>query len=323
MCNRINALGYDLTPPLRLVLNTNCNGRCSFCHREGSEHQGSMESSLVYECAEVAERIKIPHVALTGGEPTLRADLADLIEGIQARYSGNVSLTTNGVQLQDLSKQIKIPLHTVNLSIVSFEERIYSKYQNVDPFNAIESLLSFPAKNRNLNVVVVEDTIESIVRIAEYSIEHALSMHIMFELRKISPTEEKTYSEIIKKLCNLGHCEMRYGSTPSLVVKTMKQSEIIIKYPKLSESIKWEVCEVCKNGDSCYEKVCAVRVYPGGLVSPCLNGQISYQSGSIAERITQAYDLFTPQKLVSFMQYHQILQSLKIFDKFLDSPYVK
>ena len=30
----------------------------------------------------------------------------------------------------------------------------------MDPFNAIESLLSFPAKNRNLNVVVVKENIE-------------------------------------------------------------------------------------------------------------------------------------------------------------------
>ena len=132
----------------------------------------------------------------------------------------------------------------------------------------------------------------------------AFSLHVMFELRKFSPAETKTHSEIVKSLCNLGHCEIKYGSTPSLVVKTKEQSEIVIKNPKLSESIKWKICEDCEFGDSCYEKVCAVRVYPSGIVSPCLNGRISFQSGGIAARIKQAYDLFVPQKLVSLTKYH-------------------
>lgn len=303
MCNKINVMGYNLTPPLRLVLNTNCNGHCSFCHHEGNAYQGSMEPSLVYDCADVAEQIKIPHIALTGGEPTLRADLANLIEGIQVRYKGNISLTTNGVQLQDVSKQIKTPIHTINLSIVSLEEKIYSKYQNVDPFKAIESLLNFPAKNRNLNVVIVEENIQNIESIVEYSIDHALSLHIMFELKNFSQAETKAHSEIIEKLCNLGSYEIKYGSTPSLVVKTKGQTEIVIKNPTLSEFVKWKICEDCELGDSCYEKVCSVRVYPSGIVSPCLNGRISYQSGDMAARIKQAYDLFVPQKLVSLTKY--------------------
>ena len=102
----------------------------------------------------------------------------------------------------------------------------------------------------------------------------------------------------------MGHCEVKYGSTPSLVVKTKEQSEIVIKNPKLSESIKWKICEGCEFGDSCYEKVCAVRVYPNGIVSPCLNGRIIYQNGGIAARIKQAYDLFVPQELVSITKYY-------------------
>ena len=303
MCNRIDVLEYDLTPPLRLVLNTDCNGNCSFCHREGNANQGNMEPSLVYECADVAEQINIPHIALTGGEPTLRSDLANLIEGIQERYHGNISLTTNGVQLQDLSKKIKTPIHTINLSIVSFEEKIYSKYQNVNPFEAIEALRNSPAKKRNLNVVVVKENIKNLTRIINYSMNNALSLHIMFELRNFSQAEVEVHNEIINSLCDLGHRELKYGSTPSLVVKTNKQTEIVIKHPKLSESVKWKICEECEFGDSCYEKVCSVRVYPNGIVSPCLNGRISYQNGNMAERIKQAYDLFVPQKLLSITKY--------------------
>lgn len=173
MCTRITELINDMTPPLRIVLNSSCNGNCSFCHREGNSDNSIMDPTLVFECAEIAEKINIPHISLTGGEPTLRTDLEYLVAGIQSRYHGKLTLTTNGFALSRLAKSITTPLHTVNLSMVSFSEDISQRYQNVNAYDAIQSLIHFPAINKNVNIVVVEENYQSINEIVEYCFKYS------------------------------------------------------------------------------------------------------------------------------------------------------
>src|SRR6266480_2482158 len=51
-----------------------CNLRCSWCVREG----GTWESISAQEIAERVHVLGAQHVVLTGGEPTLQKDLAQL-----------------------------------------------------------------------------------------------------------------------------------------------------------------------------------------------------------------------------------------------------
>lgn len=303
MCIRISDSRYCLTPPLRLVLNSNCNGNCPFCHQEGNRTNNIMDSSLVYECADIAEKMKIPHISLTGGEPTLRDDLGSLIAGIQSRYSGKLSLTTNGFALSRLSHLIKKPLYMVNLSIVSFSEDVYKKYQNVDPYTAIQSLIDFSAIEKNINVVIVEENFRDIKDIIEYCLKKSLSIHIMFELKDYTQADIERHNFVMQELKKLGQLEMQIGTTPKLVIKTNSLHEILIKHPKFSKEIKWDICNNCDVEESCFERVCAVRVYPDEMVTPCLNGHVTCSAESMAEKIAEAYKLFTPQNLISSAQY--------------------
>lgn len=293
MCKKVDLISFDKTPPLRLVLNENCNGKCFYCHHEGYNNGFEMDAATAYECAEIAETLKIPHISLTGGEPTLRKDIAILIQGIQSKFSGKISLTTNGYGLSELSKQISIPLHTVNLSMTSLCEKIYREYQNVNPYVAIDNLIGFPAIHKNLNIVIVKENYQNIKEIVEFGLAHAISLHIMFELKEYSEEDVIIQKFVFKELEKLGQPRLKYGITPTLVIKANDFSEISIKHPYLSRKVIWQACSECNASAICYERICAVRVYPNGTVSPCLNGHISYQEGDIKTKIENAYGLLT------------------------------
>lgn len=310
MCTRITETINDMTPPLRIVLTSSCNGNCSFCHHEGNGDDGIMDPALVFECAEIAEKMQIPHISLTGGEPTLRTDLGYLVAGIQSRYHGKLTLTTNGFALSRLANSISTPLHTVNLSVVSFSEDVCRRYQNVNPFDAIQSLVDFPAINKNVNIVVVEENYQSINEIVKYCFGYSLPVHIMFELKDYSPADMDMQKYVMHELSNLGKYEKRTGITPTLIIKTADCRTVSVKHPKLSRSIVWSICRDCDVQETCYERVCAVRIYPNGMVTPCLNGHVTFSDEGLIDRLTKAYKLFTPCNLISEKACNELLDIL-------------
>ena len=170
-------------PPLRLILTNQCNGKCAFCHKEGFKNKGTMDLETMYDCANIAEELGIPSISLTGGEPTTREDLATIINGLQSRYSGHVCLTTNGYALSNLHNKISKPLHTANLSIVSFDKNVWEKYQNVVLPKALGDLQLLSATNKNLNIVITDDNFHEIDDIISYCIENSLSLDIMFRTK--------------------------------------------------------------------------------------------------------------------------------------------
>jgi len=65
---------------LRITLTHVCNFECFFCHMEGEEGDNyilSKEDILLV--AKVAKNFDINSVKLTGGEPTLRRDLVEIV----------------------------------------------------------------------------------------------------------------------------------------------------------------------------------------------------------------------------------------------------
>ncbi|SHL31943.1 hypothetical protein SAMN02745136_04640 [Anaerocolumna jejuensis DSM 15929] len=265
-----------------------------------------MELSLVSQCATIANTLSIPSLALTGGEPTLRSDLSSIIVSIQDRYNGKISLTTNGAHLSELSPQIITPLHTVNLSMSSFNKEIYKKYQDVDPIKALTALNHFPALNKNLNVVVVKDNYQELNDIISYCVNHSLTLVLMFELKAYSEFDIIIQQYVLKEINKLGQVVFQFGATPSLAVNVSDSCRIIVKHPKLSALIQRSICKECTQSINCYERVCAARVYPNGVVSPCLNQVITFTNDTLLEKLKNTYALFN------------VNESLKIH---IDNPY--
>ncbi len=301
-------------PPLRLILTHLCNGNCAFCHKEGFEEKGTMDMATICDCADAAEKLGIPNISLTGGEPTVREDLATIITMLQSRYSGHVCLTTNGYALFNLHNKIYKPLHTVNLSIISINNTLWGKYQNVVPQKALSDVRLLSATNKNLNVVITDDNYREIDDIISYCIDNSISLDIMFELKKYDKSDLAIQQFILRSFLKLGTPIIQYGPTPSLTINVGSACKISIKHPVLTSLVKWDVCHECKQISGCFERICAIRVYPNGTVTSCLNHEIIVNGECIKDKIQNAYQVLGQIKITHVKLSELIVSSGFNFD---------
>lgn len=86
----------------RVLTNETCNQACSFCSaRRPLERREFVASSAVTRRIDAALDAGPCEVVLTGGEPTMRRDLADLVRHAQARGATRVVLETNAALVTD------------------------------------------------------------------------------------------------------------------------------------------------------------------------------------------------------------------------------
>ncbi len=277
---------FIFKPPLRLIVTSKCNGHCNFCHKEGFKGYGEMSMEDIICCSQVANELKIPKICLSGGEPSTRNDLSQIINNIQSLYCGKLVLTSNGKNLLECAKSIKSNIHKLNLSIVSFKNEITQKYQNVS-FDIIKQIInSFPSDNVNLNLVVVHDNYLDLPMMIEFCITNNISMDIMFNISNNS--DEHKYLSIIENniMKNSPYIEM--NGVPKLVIYKSEKCIISIKHPWFSSLITRKICNDCP--EKCKEHVCAVRVYPDKSVSPCLSSQYEFKNGGLKDNIISAYN---------------------------------
>ena len=109
---------------LRISVTDRCNFRCTYCMPpEGLEWLPRSELLTFEEIERVArllvERFGVHSIRLTGGEPTVRARLADLV-AMLAPLGTDLALTTNGVTLGLLAGDLAgAGLRRINISLDS------------------------------------------------------------------------------------------------------------------------------------------------------------------------------------------------------------
>jgi GTP 3',8-cyclase len=109
---------------LRLSLTDRCNLRCTYCMpADGlpwAPHDDILTDAEIVRLVGIAVgRLGVRQVRLTGGEPTLRAGLAELVARLAAlRPRPELSLTTNGVSLARLARPLAdAGIDRVNVSL--------------------------------------------------------------------------------------------------------------------------------------------------------------------------------------------------------------
>ena len=113
---------------LRISVTDRCNFRCTYCMPEDGVKWLPKADLLSFE--EIVAVVKsgidvhgIRRIKLTGGEPTVRHGLVDLVRML-SKLSGlaEISLTTNGMQLIDLAEPLRQSgLNRITISIDSLE----------------------------------------------------------------------------------------------------------------------------------------------------------------------------------------------------------
>ncbi|MEW5760498.1 MAG: GTP 3',8-cyclase MoaA [Candidatus Thermoplasmatota archaeon] len=156
----IDAFGREVRS-MRISVTHRCNMNCFYCHNEG-ENFCSEEMSIeeIEEIVRAASNIGIRKIKITGGEPLLREDLAELISRIR-KYLEEISLTTNGTLLSKFAEELKeAGLERVNISLDTLDEKKYEeicgKALLYKALEGIESAIEFAFFPIKLNTVVLK-----------------------------------------------------------------------------------------------------------------------------------------------------------------------
>ena len=129
---------------LRLSITDVCNFSCDYCLPDGYQrcHQEKFLSLDEINCvARSFAELGVEKIRITGGEPSLRKDLPQIIRAIKST-SGikKVALTTNGYKLsQQLPQWIANGLDSLNVSIDSFEP---DQFQLITGHNKLQEILN-------------------------------------------------------------------------------------------------------------------------------------------------------------------------------------
>ena len=118
---------------LRIAVTDRCNLRCVYCMPEGgvdfARHDTLLQTAEILRVIRVASNLGVSKVRYTGGEPLVRSDILELVDGA-VRTAGirTVHLTTNGVLLSALAEPLRrAGLHGVNISLDTLDPERFSR----------------------------------------------------------------------------------------------------------------------------------------------------------------------------------------------------
>lgn len=143
LLNKFNKTGKT-QPALNFTANSTCNRKCIFCDAKNIE--GKLLSPDQYKAiATEANLWNITKASLSGGEPTLRQDIVEVVCALNEGLTSNkkqIGITTNGsLSYNKLDSLIEAGLTSINFSIHSLNPDNYKKIMGSgNPKDIIEKI---------------------------------------------------------------------------------------------------------------------------------------------------------------------------------------
>jgi len=285
---------------LRMAITRRCNLRCQFCHREGEENHtetsaDEMTVDEIVRIAQVAARVGISRIKLTGGEPLMRKDIVEIVKGIASipRVT-DLSMTTNGTMLAFLAEELHTSgLRRVNISVPTLEGEIYGKLTGGRLGNALAGVSAAveagfsPVK---LNMLILNGVNDSAV---PEMVEFASENGAVLQLIELEPVNiDDSYYHVNHK--SLDEYEaMLTQKAVSVETRRYMQSRRVYHLPDVTV----EVVHPIENTEFC-RHCTRLRVTSGGELKPCLMRSdnlvdvlMAMRRGASDEQLTELFAL--------------------------------
>ena len=148
---------------LRISLTDNCNLRCFYCMPE-EEYTFTPASQLmqvneIRQLAEIFVKEGVNKIRLTGGEPLVRKDAAEIISSL-SDLPVNLAITTNGTRLHEFLEVLKrARISSINISLDTLHEDRFRMITRRDQFKLVMNNIRLMIDNGfhvKVNVVVMK-----------------------------------------------------------------------------------------------------------------------------------------------------------------------
>ncbi len=152
-------------PYLRLSITDACNFRCSYCLPDGNVNINNNNLTLteIENLLAAFVGLGLQKVRLTGGEPTIRRDLTEIISLVSKFPEIKTrALTTNGYNLAKYAKEwYDAGLNSINVSVDSLNQEKFAKKTGRDilmqVLAGIEQAFMVGFQTVKINVVLLND----------------------------------------------------------------------------------------------------------------------------------------------------------------------
>lgn len=243
----------------------NCNQKCVHCYAAGQKQGNEKEltTSDWKKIIDICRKVGIPQITFTGGEPTLREDLTELIE-----YSKwfVTRVNTNGVLLTKelCNKLYEASLDSIQITLYSNNSEIHNNLVGANNFDkTVEGIKNAIEAGINVSIntplcVTNKDYVETLKFIHELGVKYVSCSGLIVtgnaqkeESKQLQLSSDELYEVLQKsvKYCNENLIEISFTS-PGWI-KEEKIEELGLDIPS---------CGACLSN---------MAIAPNGDVVPC------------------------------------------------------
>lgn len=269
----------------RISVTNLCNLNCKFCHNEGQLRTEEKDLSIsdILFVSKIAQNRGYNKFKITGGEPTLRSDLYELIHGLKNFGIGDVSMITNGINLKNqINDLFMAGLDRINVSLFALDQNAFKRNNggNYEQLLRIKEgiieALRLGYKNMKLNYIWKNDIID-FKKICQFALSHRLLLVILplISQKNSSHNYEVLKVQIKQTLISSGNIVNEFTDKDDegflntiFVYETGLQ--VMLKLDELGQRKPFRLCEDCIDKQFCRESIFPIRLSHNGTLIPCL-----------------------------------------------------
>lgn len=192
---------------LRISITDRCNFRCVYCMPERGldwiPRDDILTAAEIHAVVAQLAPLGLRRIRITGGEPTLRPDVCDIISRISSVAAvEDIALSTNGVRLEKMAHDLRSAgVSRVNISVDSLRpDRIVAiarRDLKLDPVRVIHAALDAGFEPVKINTVIVrgvnDDEIPLLARLTK-----DLAVHVRFiELMPVGDMSDSGFEHVV------------------------------------------------------------------------------------------------------------------------------
>jgi len=199
---------------LRISLTDVCNFRCTYCMPEEDisfmPHSHLMQAHEIETIAKEFVSRGVTKIRLTGGEPLVRKDAAQIIQSL-SKLPVELTLTTNGSRVHEFIDLFKtVGINSVNVSLDTLNKEKFQSITQRKTFDRVKEnieLLIDQGFHVKVNAVIMrgmnEDEIPQFIEWTKFQPLHMRFIEFMpFQGNRWEDTKVYTYQEILNTVAS-------------------------------------------------------------------------------------------------------------------------